>query len=139
VEIAKNAREAGVWSTFNRGMPPDMPFANRSFDFMFCQAAFKNFTEPVTAIAEMYRVLRPHGKAVIVDLRRDASRPEIERHIESLGLSGINRLMTRWTFHSFLLKNAYTIAEMKAFVSQTQFGNCSVEPDDIGFSVWLGK
>ena len=110
-----------------------------SFDFTFCQAAFKNFSEPVRAIAEMHRVLRPHGTAVIVDLRRDASRSEIDRHIQSLGLGGINRFMTRWTFQQMLLKSAYTISQMEAFVSQTDFRACRIEPDDIGFTAWLEK
>ena len=140
VEIAqKNARQAGVIVDFQHGNASDMPFANGSFDFTFCQAAFKNFTEPVKAIAEMYRVLRPQGRSVIIDLRRDATQTEIERHIESLGLGGINRLMTKWTFQSFLLKNAYTIAEMEAFVSQTPFQECRVEADEIGFTLWLEK
>jgi ubiquinone/menaquinone biosynthesis C-methylase UbiE len=140
VEIArKNALQAGVKVDFRQGNASDMPFADESFDFMFCQAAFKNFFEPVKAIDEMYRVLRPHGSAVIVDLRRDASRSEIERHIESLGQGRINRFITKWTFQQVLLKSAYTIAEMEAFVSQTPFRKCSVDPDDIGFSVWLEK
>ena len=63
-----------------------MPFEDGTFDFTFCQAAFKNFTEPVKAIAEMYRVLRLGGTAVIVDLRRDASPEEIEHEIKGMGL-----------------------------------------------------
>ena len=140
VEIArKNARQAGVKVDFRQGNASDMPFADESFDFTFCQAAFKNFTEPVNAIAEMYRVLRPKGTSVIIDLRRDVSSAEIERHIESLGLARINRLMTKWTFQSFLLKNAYTITEMETFVSQTPFQKCRVEADEIGFTLWLEK
>ncbi len=36
---------------------PQLPFEDNCFDVTFCQAAFKNFTEPVKAISEMYRVL----------------------------------------------------------------------------------
>ena len=50
-----------------------MPFDSGSFDFVYCRAAFKNFSEPIRAIDEMNRVLKPGGKAVIVDLRKDAS------------------------------------------------------------------
>ena len=140
VEIArKNARQAGAKVDFRQGNASDMPFSDGSFDFTFCQAAFKNFTEPVKAIAEMHRVLRANGSSVIIDLRSDASNAEIERHIESLGLGRINRIMTKWTFRNFLLKNAYTIAEVKAFVSRTPFQNCRVEADEIGFTLWLGK
>jgi len=140
VEIArKNAKQAGVSVDFRLGNAADMPFPAGAFDFTFCQAAFKNFTQPVEAIAEMHRVLRSPGTSVILDLRRDASRPEIERHIDSLGLGLINRFMTKWTFRQVLLKSAYTISEMEAFVSQTPFHTCRVETDEIGFTVWLEK
>jgi ubiquinone/menaquinone biosynthesis C-methylase UbiE len=140
VEIARrNAAEAGVQVDFRQGNASDLPFEAESFDFTYCQAAFKNFTQPVKAIAEMYRVLRPHGVAAIVDLRSDASPQEIERYVESLRLSPINRLVTRWTFRNMLLKNAYTASQMKGFVLQTPFLVSKVEVDNVGFTLWLEK
>lgn len=142
VEIAqKNAAEAHVKVDFRQGNASDMPFASETFDFTFCQAAFKNFTQPIQAIAEMHRVLRPHGTAVIVDLSRDASRQKIERYIQTMGLSRVNELITKWTFRLMLLKSAYTTAEMEAFVAQTPFGKCKIADADagIGFQVWLEK
>src|SRR5215212_6313794 len=99
VEIArKNATKAGLKIDFREGNASAMPFEDDTFDFTFCQAAFKNFSEPVRAIAEMHRVLRPGGISVISDLRRDAKPEEIEREIEGMGLGPINRFMVRWTF-----------------------------------------
>src|SRR6185369_12979970 len=98
-------------------------------------AAFKNFTRPVQAIAEMYRVLKPRGVAVISDLRRDASVQEIDQEIKGMGISAINEMLTRWTFKNTLLKSAYSVQDMKAMVSQTPFGSCRVEVDGIGFQV----
>lgn len=140
VEIARvNAAEAGAKVDFRQGNASDMPFPDESFDFMFCQAAFKNFTQPIEAIAEMHRVLRTPGTAVIVDLRRDAPREEIDAYVNGMGMSAINGLITKWTFRRVLLKNAYSIAEMEAFVAQTPFGNCRIDSDDITFKVWLEK
>jgi len=59
----------------------DMPFADNSFDFVLCRAAFKNFTEPLRALTEMHRVLDFGGRAMIIDLRRDASMESIERAV----------------------------------------------------------
>src|SRR5215471_5223804 len=74
VEIAReNARQAGVSVNFQQGNASDMPFAEGSFDFIVCQAAFKNFSQPVQAINEMYRVLRVGGIAIIQDMWKDAS------------------------------------------------------------------
>src|SRR5690349_18739181 len=48
VEIAQaNAKAAGVPVDFRQGNAAQMPFADASFDFIVCRAAFKNFAEPV--------------------------------------------------------------------------------------------
>lgn len=140
VEIArKNAAQAGMKIDFREGNASAMPFKENTFDFTFCQAAFKNFSEPVKAIAEMYRVLRSGGLSVISDLRRDASATEIEREIKGMGLGPLNAFMVRWTFRNMLLKNAYSVDEMRAMVAQTPFGTCEIKVDGVGFQVSLRK
>ncbi|HUH96716.1 MAG TPA: class I SAM-dependent methyltransferase [Anaerolineales bacterium] len=140
VEIARrNAAAAGTQIEFRHGNASAMPFEDGIFDFTFCQAAFKNFTEPVKAIAEMYRVLRPGGTAVIVDLRRDASAPEIEHEIKGMGLRGLDEVMTRGAFKLMLLKSAYSVAEMETMIAQTSFGRAKIDRSDIGFQVWMVK
>ncbi len=140
VEIAQtNARQAGVQIDFRHGNASDMPFANETFDFIICTAAFKNFAQPVQAIAEMYRVLRPNGKALIVDLRRDASREGIKQEVESMHLNWINTQFVKWTFKLMLLKSAYTQDEIRQFTSQTNFRKCEIHTDAIGMEIWLSK
>lgn len=140
VEIARrNAAKAGLNIDFREGNASAMPFKENTFDFTFCQAAFKNFSEPVKAISEMYRVLRPGGLSIISDLRRDASAAEIEREIKGMGLGRINEFMVRWTFKNMLLKNAYSVDEIKSMVAQTQFGRCQINVDGVGFQVLLRK
>ena len=140
VEIARaKAREAGVAAEFNQGDAAQLPFAAGLFDFVICRAAFKNFTAPVQAIAEMHRVLRPGGQALIIDLRGDASASDIRGAVSEMGLSALNRAMTRAAFRFFLLKNAYTGAQMRQMVAQTPFGGCEIRQDAIGMQVWLQK
>ena len=140
VEIArKNAAKANLEIDFREGNASAMPFENKTFDFTFCQAAFKNFSEPVKAITEMYRVLRPGGKAVIVDLRRDASREEIKREVEGMGLGLVNEAMVKWTFKQMLLKSAYSIADMESMIAQTPFGKGRIDVSGVGFQIWLQK
>jgi ubiquinone/menaquinone biosynthesis C-methylase UbiE len=136
---AKNVAEAGLKIDFRLGNASDMPFEDGTFDFTFCQAAFKNFSEPVKAIAEMYRVLRPNGAAVIVDMRRDATPEEIEREVKGMGLGRLNETFVRWTFNQMLLKSAYSIAEMREMISQTPFGQARIEVSGVGFQAWLEK
>lgn len=140
VEIAQaNAQQAGVSVDFQQGNASAMPFADATFDFVVCCAAFKNFTEPVAAIEEMARVLQPGGQALINDLRKDASLAEIDAHIAGMGMNWLNRLFTQFTFRQILLKNAYTPADICAFVAQTSFGHCTIDHDGIGMAIWFKK
>ena len=140
VEIAQaNARDADVQIDFRHGNASDMPFANTQFDFVICTAAFKNFTQPVQAIAEMHRVLKPGGKTLIVDLRRDASRADVDQMVSEMNLNRVNAFMTRGAFHWMLLKNAYTPDEIRQLAAQTPFRQCDIHTDTVGMEIWLTK
>ena len=118
VEIArKNAAASGLKIDFQEGNASAMPFADNTFDFTFRQAAFKNFSEPVKAISEMYRVLRPGRLSVIADLRRDAPDEEIDREVTGMRLGPVNHFLVRWTFDKMLLKSAYSVADMESMIA----------------------
>jgi ubiquinone/menaquinone biosynthesis C-methylase UbiE len=140
VEIAsRNAAQAGVSVDFRLGNASQLPFEDNSFDAAFCQAAFKNFTEPVKAVSEMYRVLRPHGKAIIADMRHDAGPAEIQAEVDKMGLGPIDKYMTKWTFEHFLLNSAYSISEMTSMIARTPFGQGKFAVGGVGFQVTLEK
>jgi len=140
VEIArKNAAEAGLKIDFREGNASAMPFQDNTFDFTFCQAAFKNFSEPVKGITEMYRVLKAGGVAVILDMRSDASAEDIEREVKGMGLDRINQFFVKWTFDKMLLKSAYSVESMKSMITQTPFKKCNLTVKGIGFQAWLEK
>src|SRR5262249_35453455 len=69
----EKAVRAGVEVDFREGDAAALPSAADQFDFIVCRAAFKNFSDPVGALREMHRVLRQGGKALIIDMRSDAS------------------------------------------------------------------
>ena len=140
VEIEKaNAQAAGVTIDFRRGDAADLPFADATFDLVVCVAAFKNFSRPAKALAEMQRVLAPGGKALVIDLRHDASRAAINREVDGMGLNGLNAALTKLTFSAFLLRNAYTEEQMQAFLRDAHISNARIETSGIVFEVWLEK
>ena len=116
-----------------------MPFETRSFDFIVCRAAFKNFSQPVEALAEMHRVLRPGGTAMIIDLRPDASARTIDEHVRGMGLNWFNALLTRWTFKWMLVKRAYSQEQWRQMAAQTPFPTCDIREDALGLEVLLTK
>jgi ubiquinone/menaquinone biosynthesis C-methylase UbiE len=140
VEIAtRNARNAGVTIDFRLGNASAMPFAERSFDFIHCAAAFKNFSQPVKALDEMHRVLRPGGEAVVVDLRKDVSLEQIAAYVKQSGRSRIDQWLTRCVFRLVLVKRAYTRDEFRRMAEQSRFGGCQIDADAIGFRVRFTK
>jgi ubiquinone/menaquinone biosynthesis C-methylase UbiE len=140
VQIARsNAKKAGVNVDFRLGDAAHMPFANQTFDFLLCRAAFKNFTQPVEALREMYRVLKPGGRALIIDLKRDASPETIDRMVNESGVGAINGVITKLTFRHMLLKRAYTKHDFEQMVAATPFRTAEICEDGISLEISLRR
>ena len=140
VEIARRgAAEAGVRVQFEQGSASKIPFSDDRFDFLICRAAFKNFGEPVRALQEMRRVLRPGGQALIIDLRKDASPEDINREVNAMGLSTLNRILTKQIFRHFLLRTAYTKQQLRTMLDRAELTDAEIRQAGIGFEIWFTK
>jgi hypothetical protein len=87
----------------------------------------------------MYRVLKPGGSALIIDLRKDASRESISEAVEKMDLGPVNGLITKLTFRFMLLKRAYTRNEFEQFLSQTKFSRIDIKEDALGLEVSMQR
>lgn len=140
VKIAgENANKAGVTVDVRHGNAAAMPFADASFDYVVCTAAFKKFSDPVGVPNEVHRVLKPGGQAAMYDLRRDARLEDINAEIRGMNLSAWNSLLTRWIFRFGLLRSAYTREELERMAAQSRFGRCQIDTSGIGFEFRLAK
>jgi ubiquinone/menaquinone biosynthesis C-methylase UbiE len=140
VDIAsKKAAEAGVRVDFQQGNASSMPFADDTFDFLLCRAAFKNFGQPVRALQEMCRVLKPGGRGLIADLRKDASLESINHEVDGMGLNAVNRVITKLVFRTFLLKTAYTKRQFQQMLAQANFRSVDIHEAGIGFEISMTK
>ncbi|MET9216759.1 MULTISPECIES: methyltransferase domain-containing protein [unclassified Nocardia] len=63
----RRAGERESTATFATGDAYGLPFGNESFDAVLCERVFQHLTAPARAAAEIARVLRPGGRAVVVD------------------------------------------------------------------------
>src|SRR5215470_20327482 len=139
VRIAReNAARAGVQVDFQEGDAAALPFTSEMIDFIVCRAAFKNFSDPSGALREMHRVLRPGGRALIIDMRSDASTESISAEVEKMRLGHINRFLTRTTL-SALRRRAYSRLDVERLVQATPFGRCAITEQPLGFEIWLSK
>jgi ubiquinone/menaquinone biosynthesis C-methylase UbiE len=136
---AKKAAETGVKVDFRQGSASNLPIQSDSYDFLLCRAAFKNFGEPVRALQEMCRVLKPGGKGLIIDLKGDASPQEISRQVDGMGLSMFNRILTKLAFKTMLLKRAYTKQQFQQMLAETKFETVEILETDIGLEISMTK
>ena len=140
VEIATaNARRASVKVDFQHGNVAAMPFADNTFDFILCRAAFKNFSQPLEAMNEMHRVLRPQGRAVIIDLRKDASMADISAYIKNANIGWANSLIYSVTFRYLLIPRAYSKRQFAEMAAGSRFGGAEISESGIGFEITLRK
>jgi ubiquinone/menaquinone biosynthesis C-methylase UbiE len=140
VEIAdKKATQAGVHVDFRQGNASSMPFADDTFDFLLCRAAFKNFGQPVRALQEMCRVLKPGGRGLVIDLRGDATPESMNQAVDAMGLNKVNKVVTKLIFRFSLVKNAYTKDQFQQMLAQTNFRAVDIHEEDMGFEIWMTK
>jgi ubiquinone/menaquinone biosynthesis C-methylase UbiE len=60
--------------TFLKADVHRMPFQNDSVDFVISTLSLHHWSDPLLAIDEIYRILKPGGRLMILDLRRDTPR-----------------------------------------------------------------
>lgn len=139
VDIARdNARRAGVAVDFFRGDVSRMPFASGSFDLVLCQAAFKNFTLPRSALAEMHRVLKVGGTALIQDMSHDATHRDIAEEVDAMKLGRISSFTTRATLE-MLKRRAYSPSQLERLAAASPFRTADITTEGIGLEVRLTK
>jgi len=140
VEIARrNAAAERVEAQFEIGNAAALPVESGSVDVVVCRAAFKNFSEPVKALSEMRRVLRPGGTALLIDMRRDASLAEIRGYVNGLGVSLLNRWFMMLVFRFMLIKRAYPVDDIRNMARQAGWIDPKIEITAVGFEAWMAK
>jgi ubiquinone/menaquinone biosynthesis C-methylase UbiE len=140
VDIATaNARRESVAVDFQHGNASAMPFADDAFDFIVCRAAFKNFSQPLEAMNEMHRVLKPQGRALIIDLRNDASMDDISAYIKDANVGWMNSLIYKVTFRYLLIPRAYSKRQFTDMAASSRFGAAELSESGIGFEITLRK
>jgi ubiquinone/menaquinone biosynthesis C-methylase UbiE len=73
---SSRARKRGFPATFQVAFAQDLPFADGTFDALACTLALHHVAEvdQLTAVREMYRVLKPSGRLLIAEFHQGPGR-----------------------------------------------------------------
>jgi ubiquinone/menaquinone biosynthesis C-methylase UbiE len=123
---------------FHQGDVAVMPFAADSFDLVICQAAFKNFVHPASALYEMHRVLRSAGTAVIQDMNGEATHADIQQEVKGMELGWLSTFTTQATLE-MLKRRAYTPATFERLVAASPFGTGEIQAEGMSLAVRLRR
>ncbi|MDR1902691.1 MAG: class I SAM-dependent methyltransferase [Treponema sp.] len=140
IEICKaNAARERATVDFVQGNVSSMPFDENKFDFLFCSAAFKNFHDPASALREMYRVLKPGGKGLILDMNKDTTAATRKAAVDKMNLGFFNRLFMAFSFAFILRDGAYRKSDFEAMLAASPFEKWNIEESGISLYVYLYK
>jgi ubiquinone/menaquinone biosynthesis C-methylase UbiE len=136
----KNARAAAVEVEFRLGDAAYIPFDDDTFDFIISRHVLHYWKQPtvIRIFNEVHRTLKTNGRALIVELRPDASKEAIDKEARKLSDSfvarwGLRRGITR------AVKEAHTQNEIHELVSKTGFSKCEVQESPLELEIWLEK
>lgn len=140
IEICKkNAAEEGVKISFLQGSASDIKFEDSTFNSIICSAAFKNFKEPVKALAEMYRVIKPGGVALIIDMNPNSTNLAQDEELKKLGSVGFDRLFLKFAYRTFLKVGAYSEQDITEMIKQAGISKFNIKSKGVSLYVYLYK
>ena len=79
------------------GSAEDLPFNDNSFDNVFCSFVWRNILDTDKALAEVYRVLKPGGKFILLDMTRPKN--SFLRMLHKIGTFKVLHLIGLFTFN----------------------------------------
>jgi SAM-dependent methyltransferase len=94
---------------FKRGDAENLPFDDARFDGVVTRLAIHHFADPQRALDEMFRILRPGGMGVIVDIvsSQDAEESNLQNAIERLRDPSHVRMLPAAEFDAAIARSGF--------------------------------
>lgn len=129
IDIARrNAAEANVSAQldFEKGNAYRLRFGDDSFDMVVSTGTLHSWKDPVRAINECYRVLKPGAEAWIYDPALVSSGIDFKSWRKTLGFW--DRLVLKWvSITSRIVPQSLTVSQAQDIVSKTKFNNSRIK------------
>ena len=111
------------------GGAENLPFPDNSFDSIYCAFVWRNINEPKKGMDEVYRVLRPGGKFILLDMTRPKNK--FLKTIHKIGTFKVTLLIGLLTFnlkeYRFLHNSLDKYPQPEEYFQTHPFENCIIE------------
>ena len=111
------------------GGAENLPFPDNSFDSIYCAFVWRNINEPKKSMDEVYRVLRPGGKFILLDMTRPKNK--FLKAIHKIGTFKVTLLIGLLTFnlkeYRFLHNSLDKYPQPEEYFQTHPFENCNIE------------
>ena len=111
------------------GGAENLPFPDNSFDSIYCAFVWRNINEPKKGMDEVYRVLRPGGKFILLDMTRPKNK--FLKAIHRIGTFKVTLLIGLLTFnlkeYRFLHNSLDKYPQPEEYFQTHPFENCIIE------------
>ena len=129
IEPDKKMLELNTFENKVLGSAEDLPFDNNSFDNVFCSFVWRNVTDTSKALEEVYRVLRPGGKFILLDMTRPKN--SFLKMLHKIGTFKVLHLIGLLTFnlkeYRFLYKSLDFYPQPENHLKKDTFLNLQIE------------
>ena len=129
VDPDENMLQLNEFSNKVIGGAENLPFPDNSFDSIYCAFVWRNINEPKKSMNEVYRVLRPGGKFILLDMTRPKNK--FLKAIHKIGTFKVTLLVGLLTFnlkeYRFLHNSLDKYPQPEEYFQTHPFQNCNIE------------
>ena len=125
----KKMLELNIFKNKILGTAENLPFDDNSFDNVFCSFVWRNISDTNKALSEIYRVVKPGGKFVLLDMTRPKN--SILRILHKIGSFKVLHLIGFLTFnlkeYRFLYKSLDFYPQPENHLKKDDFMDLKIE------------
>tara|TARA_B100000427_G_scaffold321065_1_gene321142 strand:- start:254 stop:877 length:624 start_codon:yes stop_codon:yes gene_type:complete len=129
VDPNKKMLELNAFEKKVLGSAENLPFEDNSFDNVFCSFVWRNVSDTNNALNEIYRVLRPGGKFILLDMTRPKN--SFLRMLHKIGTFKVLHLIGLITFnlkeYRFLYKSLDFYPQPEDHLNKDNFIDLKIE------------
>ena len=129
IDPDKKMLELNTFENKVLGSAENLPFVDNSFDNVFCSFVWRNVLDTNKALEEVYRVLRPGGKFILLDMTRPKN--SFLKMLHKIGTFKVLHLIGLLTFnlkeYRFLYKSLDFYPQPENHLKKDTFINLQIE------------